>query len=109
MTIMYRVGSERLNEADYRQKYPRLYREMRRKQVMMRKMNFPPLSRAGVDCARSADRHDFRHERDPDTGLDGRYMPQLARYPNDPTAVVKHVDDVIEVAKRRHLKVDRTA
>ncbi len=109
MTIYYRVGSERLTEEEYKKKYPALWREMRRKQKELRAMNLPPISRTGVDCARSSDRGDWRHEKDPYTGLDGRYMPQLARFQNDPTAVVKHRDVIIERGKRAGKRVERMA
>lgn len=105
--IYFRVGSERLTEEEYKKKYPLLWREMRRKQKELRAMNLPPVLHS--ECARSSDRGDWRHEKDPNTGLDGRYMPQLARYHNDPTAVVKHRDEIVERGKRAGKRVERMA
>ncbi len=107
--IYYKVGSERLTEEEYRAKYPRLWAEMRRREKEVRAMNLPPITRSGVDCARSSDRGDWRHEKDPYTGLDGRYMPQLARFQNDPKAVVKHRSEIEERGKRAGKKVERMA
>jgi hypothetical protein len=53
------------------------------------------------------DQHDFSREKDPTTGKDGRYMPQLARYPGDPRAVVRHVDQVVEAGKRKGYGIER--
>jgi len=53
------------------------------------------------------DKHDFGRETDPQTGLNGRYMPQMARYPGDPKAVVRHVNEVVEYAKRRGMGIER--
>lgn len=53
------------------------------------------------------DQHDFSREKDPTTGKDGRYMPQMARYPGDPRAVVRHVDNVIEYGKRKGYTIER--
>jgi hypothetical protein len=55
------------------------------------------------------DRHDFSRETDPTTGKNGRYFPQLARYSGDPRAVIRHVNDAVEIAKRRGYGVERWA
>ena len=52
------------------------------------------------------DLDDFSHERDRKTGLHGRYIPQLAKYPGDKRAVFKHVNDAKDAAKRRGLNVE---
>lgn len=56
-----------------------------------------------------SDRHDFHREKCPYTGLDGRYFPQLARFPNDPAAVVKDVNEGIEKGKRRGMIAEKMA
>lgn len=55
------------------------------------------------------DRHDFGRETCPYTGKNGRYFPQLARYPDDPTAVVRDVKEAVEIGKRRGLKAEKMA
>lgn len=36
-----------------------------------------------------------------------RYFPQLARYPGDKTACFRHVDQAVEVAKKRGYTIER--
>lgn len=48
-----------------------------------------------------SDSGDFRGETDPATGRQGRYMPQYARYLNDPKAVFLSVKDAKKEAARR--------
>ena len=55
------------------------------------------------------DRHDFGRETCPYTGKNGRYFPQLARFPDDPEAVVRDVKEGIEKGKRRGMIAERMA
>ncbi len=103
MSIHYRVGSERLTEEEYKAKYPDMWAGMEKRRKWAADLDLEPVTRDGSP----GDRDDFRRERDPVTGMDGRYMPQLARYPGDPKAVVGHVSEVLEYAKRNGLNAER--
>lgn len=56
--------------------------------------------------ANYGDKHDWSRETDPETGLNGRYVPQMARYPGDPKAVVRHAKDIAEYGKARGMNVE---
>jgi len=60
----------------------------------------------GKPVGNYGDKHDWSRETDPTTGLNGRYCPQMARYPGDPKAVVRHAKDIVEYGKRRGMKAE---
>ena len=54
------------------------------------------------------DMGDFSGERDKLTGRRGRYMPQLAKFRGDKSAVFEHVNDAVQVATDRGMNVEKT-
>ncbi len=76
------------------------------KRVWHNDWHVKPPNYAKGECPRiKPDMGDFSGERDRLTGKRGRYMPQLAKYRGDPAAVYEHVNDAVDVAKRRGLNV----
>jgi hypothetical protein len=97
----YFIDGKEVDEAAYAKMRKAEERENRRKHVKQRKRYRAP--------ANFGDRQDFRRETDRNTGRDGRYYHQLARFHNDPQAVHRTVGTAIEAAKRRGFGVERWA
>lgn len=82
-------------------------RKLEEKEV--KRLHKPQRGRRGRCAALFGDRHDFGRETDPYTGLNGRYFPQLARFQNDPKAVIRHVNQAVELGKHRGYTAERWA
>lgn len=65
----------------------------------------PPDYSKGECPSVKPDMGDFSGERDKLTGKRGRYMPQLAKFRGDKSAVFEHVNDAVQVAQDRGLNV----
>lgn len=100
--LHYFVGGEEVTEAEFNKARAREERECRKKHVPQRGRRFR-------EPALHGDRQDFRREKDPITGRDGRYFPQLARFSGDPSAVMQTVSHGAEIAKRRGYGIERWA
>lgn len=87
----YYRGEKVITQAEYEAKYP--------------PKEWDPSQGAPFTCG---DVDDFTNSYDPVTNrMSARYYPQLARFPGDKSASFGHVNQAIEVAKRRGYNVER--
>ena len=87
----YYRGDKTITQAEYEKKFP--------------PKEWDPSQGSPFTCG---DQHDFGSSYDPVTKSNGlRYYPQLARFPGDKKASFGHVNQAIEVAKRRGYTIER--
>lgn len=88
---IYYKGDEVITQAQYEKKFP--------------PKEWDPADGAPFTCG---DVDDFTNHYDPvSKSMSKRYYPQLARFPGDKSACFGHVNQAIEVAKRRGYTVER--
>lgn len=87
----YYKGEQVITQAEYEKKFP--------------PKQWDPSEGSPFTCG---DVDDFTNCHDPVTNRVGlRYYPQLARFPGDKSASFGHVNQAIEVAKRRGYTIER--